>query len=81
MFQGKIKEVIQFGQVIVEGSQAQTAVVNLPKPEQHWTNSKVLNKRVSPNSLLIKELSPTRYQFTTVQDYKSKPVIDYIIRK
>jgi hypothetical protein len=73
--------VIQFGQVIVEGTQPQTAVINLLNPEQYWANPKVLNKRISPNSLSIKELTPTRYEFTTAVDYKSKPVIDYIIRK
>ena len=72
---------IQFGQVIVEGTQPQTAVINLLNPEQYWANPKVLNKRISPNSLSIKELNPTHYEFTTALDYKSKPVIDYIIRK
>lgn len=54
LFQGKIKEVIQFGQVIVEGMQPQTAQLNLIDKDNWWTNNKVLNKRISPSSLKIK---------------------------
>lgn len=46
----KVKEVLQFGQVSVEGSQAETATLHLVSSYQHWLNSKVINKRVSPTS-------------------------------
>lgn len=61
--------------------QPQTAKLNLIDKDNLWANNKVLNKRISPSSLKIKEITPSKYEFITIQDYKSKPLIDYIIRK
>jgi hypothetical protein len=66
---------------VVEGTQSQSAAINLLNPSHYWTNSKILNKRISPNSVSINEKNPACYEFTTSADYKSKPIIDYIIRK
>jgi hypothetical protein len=46
----KIKEVLQFGQLTIEGNQKETGFVDLCDSEHFWNNSKVINKRISPSS-------------------------------
>lgn len=47
----KIKEVLQFGQILIEGTQKEIAEVNLCATEAHWGNPKLINKRISPASV------------------------------
>ena len=50
MQNAKIKEVLQFGQLAIEGTQKETGHINLCNSEQHWNNSKLINKRITPSS-------------------------------
>lgn len=42
---------LQFGQLVVEGTQKETAEIDLSAPEAFWNNSKLINKRISPASV------------------------------
>lgn len=47
----KIKEVLQFGQILIEGTQKEIGTINLCNNDQHWNNPKLINKRISPASV------------------------------
>lgn len=51
MQNAKIKEVLQFGQIIIEGAQKETGFIHLCNPETTWSNAKMINKRISPTSI------------------------------
>ena len=74
-----MKEVQQHGQIFVEGSLKQEGKILLVN-EAMWKNSKVVSKRITPNSLPCKMISDLEYKFETTEGYKSKPIIDYVLR-
>jgi hypothetical protein len=43
--------VLQFGQLLVEGSQKEIAEIVLCGSEAFWNNPKLINKRISPASV------------------------------
>jgi hypothetical protein len=69
----------QLGQINIEGNQKQQAKIIL-SPDNLWTNHKILSKRISPNSIECKQINNVEYSFETTDGYKSKPLIDYVIR-
>lgn len=81
MQNAKVKEVHQYGQLLVEGTTKEKAYVSLRESEAMWNNPKLLNRRISPASLQTVSEKEQLLTFTTNTNYRSMAILDYIIRR
>lgn len=71
----KIKEVLQYGQILIEGTQKETGFINLCNPEATWNNPKLINKRITPVSAATVTDMITQIKYYSYKlDFKLKQV-------